>query len=160
MRPLSRRAFLTTGGAAALTFVTLKTAGMVSSARTVSSAASDTVLRDGPLARLGSTAAPFTHAAFQPHVGTPFRVQVGASAVDLQLTSLKQLAQHTSRGASLTGQQFSLAFNGPAQAFGQETYAVEHGALGHFTLFLVPVGKPSTGKDGQTYEAVINNATI
>jgi hypothetical protein len=158
MRPLSRRAFLTTGGTAALAFVTLK-AGVVS-AKTVSSAAEAVGLRHAAVPRLGSAAAPFTHAAFQPHVDTQFGAHVGARTIDLQLTGVKLLHQRTSKGAAVRGQQFSLTFHGPGPAFHQETYNLEHGVLGHFSLFLVPVGTPGTTKSGQTYEAIINNITV
>jgi hypothetical protein len=43
-------------------------------------------------------------------------------------------------------------------AFRQETYPLEHSVLGHFALFVVPVGKP--GASEQVYEAIINNVKI
>lgn len=160
MRPLSRRAFLTTGGAAALTLVTLKTAGLASSASAKAlSSTTSAAGRHAVPARLGSTAAPFTTTVFQGQVNTAFRVQAGAKAVELQLTSVQQLAQRTSKGTPLRGQQFSLVFSGPAQTLTQETYAMEHATLGHFALFLVPVGMPGT-TSGQRYEAIVNNITV
>ncbi|HYR61103.1 MAG TPA: hypothetical protein VET24_00470 [Actinomycetota bacterium] len=156
MHPLTRRTFLTTGGAAAMAFVTLKT-GIAHVAKTGSTAIQGSGV-NGSAARLGSAATPFTRSAFQPHVDTPFRLQTGARAVDLQLVSVQQLSQRTAKGAALKGTQFSLLFSGPTPAFGQETYAMEHAVLGHFALFIVPVGKPNGSV--QTYQAIINNTSL
>ncbi len=78
--------------------------------------------------------------------------------MEMPLAGVNELAQRSSRGTSMTGQQFSLLFQGPAPAFRQETYAVEHGSLGHFSLFLVPVGKPEGHV--QTYQAIVNNVAV
>ncbi len=133
MHPLTRRTFLTTGGAAAMAFVTLKT-GIAHVAKT------------------GSTAIQGSG------VNGSARLQAGARAVDLQLVSVQQLSQRTAKGAALKGTQFSLLFSGPTPAFGQETYAMEHAVLGHFALFIVPVGKPNGSV--QTYQAIINNTSL
>ena len=155
MRPLTRRAFLTTGGTAALTLVALKTTGVGGTTKGVAGSARGLGV-NGTAARLGSTAAPFTISAFQPHVGTVFRLQAGARNVDLNLTTVQQLAQRSSKGGAVAGQQFSLLFEGLAGALRQETYPLEHGVLGHFALFIVPVGLAQGSV--QAYEAIVNDA--
>jgi hypothetical protein len=160
MRPLTRRAFLAGGGAAAA-LVTVKAAQSLTSAgRTVGTSSGSSGLPGlaGAVGnRLGSPAAPFTQARFQPHLNSDFHVQAGARDVLLPLTAVEALSQRSSSGGALKGQQFSLLFSGPAPALGQETYAFAHPALGNFALFIVPVGLPSKGT--QTYQAVINDTT-
>lgn len=155
MPPLSRRAFLTTGGAATAAFVALKTAGVVSSA-----ASAAQVLTKAP-PRLGSPVAPFMQVAFTPQLNTTFRFHAGATPVDLQLIAVKELPKRAIKARAVKGEQFSLLFAGAPRALGKETYAVEHGILRHFSLFLVPVGPPGTSRGGsQEYQAIVNNVTL
>lgn len=144
MRSLSRRAFLTAGGAAALTLGAMGTPSLVASqAARLKPATSATI---------------YTQATFQAQVGTAFVVHVGAQLVTLALDAVKALAQVNQKGRALSGQQFSLVFSGPAPTFGQLTYAVQHAVLGTFSLFLVPVGPEAAG--GQAYQAIVNNAAL
>jgi hypothetical protein len=51
-------------------------------------------------------------------------------------------------------EQFSLLFRGePTKLQAQRTYAVEHGAIGGFDLFITPVDR---NDQGTFYEAVFN----
>lgn len=51
-------------------------------------------------------------------------------------------------------ERFSILFRGPIDpALWQGTYKIEHGQLGTFDLFIVPVGRE---EDGMRYEAVFN----
>ncbi len=51
-------------------------------------------------------------------------------------------------------EQFSLIFRGPPEpCLAQQTYELQHSAMGTFDLFLVPVGADA---DGMTYEAVFS----
>src|SRR5437016_1073739 len=87
----------------------------------------------------------FTRDAFAPYVGTRFRVKADSGSVDLRLTKI------TSRIAGR--ESFSLLFAGSSnsQLLTQETRPIEHRELGRFSLFLVPVGKPTS----RHYEAII-----
>lgn len=63
-------------------------------------------------------------------------------------------AERASGGDGST-ETFSLVFRGDtARALGQNTYAFDHSRLGHFEMFIVPVGREN--QDGSYYEAVFN----
>jgi hypothetical protein len=98
-----------------------------------------------------------TRAGFAEHVGTDFRVRIGAlQSAALRLDSVLDLPPSPPRtGDAAAGREgFSLLFSGlTRQRFPQGTYTVEHGGLGSFPLFLVPVG---SGASGSAYEAVVN----
>lgn len=144
MRPLTRRAFLATSGAAALSIGVMGSPGLVAP-------------RAARL-KLGGSESLYSQSTFQAQAGTPFVVHVGAQLVTLTLARVEALSQVNQKGRTLAGQQFSLLFSGPAPAFGQLTYAVQHAVLGTFSLFLVPVGAGTAG--GQAYQAIINNAAL
>jgi hypothetical protein len=87
-------------------------------------------------------------AGFQASLDSRFRLGLedGGSA-DLTLVEV-------SCASPVAGwERFSLLFTGPREALAQGTYRVEHGDLGSFSLFLVPV---TTDGDEQHYEAVFN----
>ncbi|MBV8159902.1 MAG: hypothetical protein JO265_03160 [Acidimicrobiia bacterium] len=92
-------------------------------------------------------------AAFDPHVGSTFAVQVSPrDTVALSLATVAPLtAPARSRPPVKGGEAFSLAFTGPVKAVPQGSYPVQHAELGHFELFLAPVGR-----GGGDYEAVFN----
>jgi hypothetical protein len=82
-------------------------------------------------------------------LNTPFLVvQENAPAVTLQLIEVS--------GDGVKGQQeqFALLFRGPLETFlEQSLHHIEHGQLGQFDLFLVPVARKPEGFE---YEAVFN----
>jgi hypothetical protein len=84
---------------------------------------------------------------FRQQVDTVFRVRSDdGSRVALQLMSV------TDRSASSHIEQFSLIFHAPSGTANLDgTRACEHQALGHFDLFIVPIGK-TTGTP-HMYEA-------
>jgi len=92
----------------------------------------------------------FTKDTFSPHIGELFQVSVDP-ATSLQL----ELCEVIGRGSEKEigkREPFSLIFQGPAEpVFPQSIYVMEHGAIGTFSLFLVPIGPK--GK-GMLYEAV------
>jgi hypothetical protein len=98
----------------------------------------------------GESAAP-EKARFLAAVGTTFTFRGNGSSLNLRLADVTD-APADPRAADLVGEAFSLAFEGPkASAVGQGTYAVRHGDLGRFPLFV----SPSTQR-GDTIAAVIN----
>ena len=101
----------------------------------------------------------FNRETFAPHVGTEFRFyQKGASkGYGLRLDEVldRQAQLKARRLRAHDGECFSLYFRGPASKdLVQGTYRMEHGALGRFSLFLVPGAADSKGV---VYEAVINH---
>ena len=100
------------------------------------------------------TAGHFTKDAFSPYVGTTFRIRTGSGAVDLRLTKITDLKAISKTPSRIAGREsFSLLFAGSSnsQLLTQETRPIEHRELGRFSLFLVPVGKPTS----RHYEAII-----
>jgi hypothetical protein len=102
----------------------------------------------------------YNEATFAPYVNTRFRVYLGPSNIrSLKLTEvtdyLPSLSQQAGEAASTGSECFSLLFTIPAgKPFTQDTYLIEHPALGTFYMFVVPIGAHSrTSSD--YYEAVI-----
>lgn len=153
MRPLSRRSFLSTGGSAALSLIALRFPLAQPAAK---AAGSNTAIGAAAAILTGWSTDPFVESTFTPLVNSSFQAQVGARVVDMQLVKVTGLSQRTIKGNVLPGQQFSLDFEAAGPAFAQETYALAHSTLGHFALFLVPVGQPQGSV--QTYQAIVNNA--
>ena len=96
----------------------------------------------------------FTAATFAPHQGEPFSVrsteQVALTLTLSEVTPLGSMPATTADGPRRA--PFSLVFHGPPMPIlPQRTYHVEHGALGAFDLFLVPLGPD---RAGMRYEAV------
>jgi len=86
---------------------------------------------------------------FAGQVNTKFQASPGADqTVELELTGATDL------GSTARHEQFSLSFRGPLDAYlPQRMYRLEHGVLGSLDLFLVPVGRATSGF---SYEAVFN----
>jgi hypothetical protein len=90
---------------------------------------------------------------FAPLVGQSFRIRLadGRSEV-VELVEARALPAPKSGSAGPYVAPFALLFAGPAAVrLPQETYAVEHRALGRFDLFLVPIG---TNRPLPCYEAI------
>jgi hypothetical protein len=96
-----------------------------------------------------------THALFEPVIGTSFRLQLGATVVELELARADKLTAHPGCGGKMPQRQpFSLMFHGPRQfMLPQQVYILEHVTLGQLEIFLVPIGPDNVG---QRYEAVFN----
>jgi hypothetical protein len=96
----------------------------------------------------------FSKDTFTPHLNTTFRIQTGSFASDLRLTKITDLKAISRIPARIAGKEsFSLLFTAADKttSLPQDTYVVDHAALGRFSMFLVPVGK-ATNKH---YEAII-----
>jgi uncharacterized protein DUF6916 len=96
---------------------------------------------DDPLAN-------YTKATFVSYLNSIFQLQTGSGAVAVTLLAVEDMEAPTG------GECFSLLFRGGSQALAQNTYTLEHSALGTFQLFLVPTGADSNGAQG--YLATIN----
>jgi len=101
-------------------------------------------------ARPNDPLANYTKATFVSYINSVFVFRAPAVRKDIEVT----LLQVKDMTAAPGGECFSLLFRGGGQALEQNTYTVEHPALGTFKLFLVPVGTGDNGAQG--YLATIN----
>jgi hypothetical protein len=94
----------------------------------------------------------YTKAIFAAQLNSSFQLQSKrVKPVVVKLTQVNDVGPVPDQ--RVTGREcFSLVFTTRAK-LPQDTYMVEHAALGKFALFIVPVGK---GKVDREYEAVIN----
>lgn len=94
-----------------------------------------------------------TKETFEPAKGGTFRLTEcdappDAPSVDVTLADVQSNGLKGRDGR----EQFSLTFDGPREPLlEQKTYHLEHGDLGGFDLFLVPIAQDD---EGTTYEAV------
>ncbi len=94
----------------------------------------------------------YTQATFSQYVNSIFTLR-GRTAVEVILTKIEDtLPAKSSRAGGR--ESFTLHFRGGGVALPQDTYVLEHAALGTFRLFLVPTGGDENGAQG--YVAVIN----
>ncbi|HYY56766.1 MAG TPA: twin-arginine translocation signal domain-containing protein [Pyrinomonadaceae bacterium] len=94
----------------------------------------------------------YTKATFAAHVNSTFQVRSKRTkAVDITLVDVHDSGPVPDQ-LSAGRECFSLVFRAQHK-IRQDTYTVEHGALGTFALLLVPIGKD---KKGSYYEAIIN----
>lgn len=94
-----------------------------------------------------------TRDLFTPHLNSQFRIRVEERTVKVQLIKISdEKAAGIIEGVEIAGKEaFSLVFLGMGPtSLEQQTYEVEHDAMGKLNLFLVPVGR-NTGT--QHYEA-------
>ena len=98
----------------------------------------------------------YTQATFTQYVGSIFTL---SSRVRIELT-LTKVVDSLPRKVLRTGgrESFELHFRGGAAALPQDTYVMEHPALGTFMMFLVPSGTDDNGAQG--YIAVINRLSF
>lgn len=94
----------------------------------------------------------YTQATFTQYINSIFRLH-GFRSVDVMLEKVQDTLPAT---VSRTGgrESFVLHFRGGDVQLPQDTYTVEHAALGNFRLFLVPGGPDENG--AQSYVATIN----
>jgi hypothetical protein len=99
----------------------------------------------------------FTRATFEPYLQSDFRVTVGPyRTVDLTLVKVEDQRPRVRKGMPRAeGESFLLLFRASGELSDlQQTYVLQHEALGKFSLFLVGAGE----KDGDVhYSAVINH---
>ena len=85
-----------------------------------------------------------TKESFMPHLNTIFRVKTGSGSVKMKLTSVTHLKAVSKTPEKIAGREsFSLLFETAKSAprLTQDTYPIEHHALGEFAMFIVPVGQ-------------------
>ena len=92
--------------------------------------------------------------SFSEHLGENFRLHHGSSnVVEVELIEVSDLGSGSSRAVGRRD-PFSIVFRGPHDSpLGQGTYKIEHGQMGAFDLFVVPIGPD---KEGLCYEAIFN----
>jgi hypothetical protein len=154
--PISRRIFLRTG-----TMVVLGAAAQSKLAKVVvgqkSGQGVDTVTGFRvPAASMDDPLTYYTKATFVAHLNSQFRLRRGDSKSSV-VTLVEVIDFTPSQQRKITAQVgnrecFSLVFSGGKQ-LPQDTYTVEHGALGTFKLLLVPSGRPGGVPQ---WDAVIN----
>jgi hypothetical protein len=134
--PISRRIFIKTASVAAIAAVTV---GKSTLAVLAQGGASD------PLSY-------YTQATFTQYINSIFRLH-GSRTVEVMLEKVQDtLSAKESRAGGR--ESFVLHFRGGDVQLRQDTYTVEHPALGTFALFLVPSGADERGT--QSYVATIN----
>lgn len=93
----------------------------------------------------------YTRATFAQYVDSVFTI-VGSTSVEVTLTEVENTLP---ANESASGREcFVLHFRGGSTALGQNTYTIEHAALGTFSLFVVPGGADANG--ARAYTATIN----
>ena len=141
---ISRRVFIKTASIAAIAVATVSKSTLVAFAQGgVQPGATD------PLAY-------YTQATFTQYINSIFRLH-GSTTVDVTLEKVQDTLSATE---SRTGgrESFVLQFRGGSVQLPQDTYMVEHPALGNFRLFLVPSGADENG--AQSYVAIINRLAL
>ncbi len=134
--PISRRIFIKTASVAAIAAATV---GKSTLAVLAQGGATD------PLSY-------YTQATFTQYINSIFRLH-GFRTVDVMLEKVQDtLPAKVSRAGGR--ESFVLHFRGGDVQLPQNTYTVEHPALGTFELFLVPSGADENG--AQSYVATIN----
>lgn len=131
----SRRLFLKAASVAAITAGIIGKSGLAALAQ-----ATD------PLAN-------YTQATFTQYLNSVFRLYHGRTTVEVTLLKVKDTLP--ANVARVRGREsFTLRFVGGSEQLSQDTYTVEHPALGTFKLFLVPGGAEENG--AKVYVATIN----
>jgi hypothetical protein len=99
----------------------------------------------------------FTRATFEPYLQSEFRVTVGPyKTVYLTLVKVEDQRVRPLKGEPRTeGECFHLLFQSSGELSAlQQTYVLEHPALGRFSLFLVDADEK---RKGAYYSAIINH---
>lgn len=137
---ISRRIFIKMASVTAITAGTVGKSALVAFAQ-------DTMLPGS-----GDPLAYYTQATFTQYINSIFRVH-GFRTVEVMLEKVEDTLPAT---VSRSGgrESFVLHFRGGDLQLSQDTYTVEHPALGTFKLFLVPNGADANG--AQSYVATFN----
>ena len=151
---LSRRSFLETGSKLGLAAVF---SGALSSIALGQDKLGSGIGSPIPREALADPLFKMTQAMFTDNLGTTFTLSLGrVKLTDVTLIEVNDLNPPFVKGNVTNGREcFSLVFKGPRSlALRQETYTLNHKALGTFKLFLVP-GDPGKGA-ARHYRADIN----
>lgn len=152
--PISRRIFLRAGSMLALGTAASSKFAKVAFGQTPHAGEAVVMGFRVPNASMNDPLTFFTKSTFSAQLNTKFRLRQGDATAVVILTAVNDLAPPAAsvKGPVVGGREcFSLVFSG--KYLPQDTYTVEHGALGTFKLLLVPSGKQ--GRVPQL-EAVIN----
>ena len=139
--PIPRRGFIKVGALAAIAAGISLEPGLLAWAQE-------------PLAQLppSDPLSNYTQATFKQYVNSIFTLR-GRTRVEVTLMKVEDtLPAKASRSGGR--ESFTLNFRGGGAELPQDTYVIEHPALGSFSLFLVPTGSDENGAQG--YVAVIN----
>jgi uncharacterized protein DUF6916 len=110
------------------------------------------VLAQGQIAPISDPLSNYTQATFEQYVNSIFTLRRFVT-VEVVLEKVEDtLSPKVSRAGGR--ESFTLHFRGGGRALRQDTYVVDHPALGTFRLFLVPSGADENGAQGCV--AVIN----
>jgi len=96
----------------------------------------------------------YTRATFAAQLNSTFRLKREVGFVLLTLEQVRDAGSLTVTQAEHAGENFVLVFRGRRLSLPQDTYMLDHEALGTFPLFLVPGGTNSLGQE--SFIAVIN----
>lgn len=103
----------------------------------------------------------FTRSTFEPYMQTEFRATVGPyKVVRLKLVKVEDRTPRPAKGSTqkISGECFALLFEASGELSTlQQTYVLEHDALGKFPLFLTPASDEE--KREIFYEAIINHTS-
>ena len=103
--------------------------------------------------RESSARSTLSKAAFESQLNTKFLINDETSKVVAELIGVSDLGSRKQRKAGKEG--FSLVFRaGTDRILAQNTYLIEHEALGMFSFLLVPIGRKHSRT--QHYEAIVN----
>lgn len=141
---ISRRIFMKVGTAAAIVAGLSLKPSVIAFAQEVSDSLGAPTQND-PLSF-------YTQSTFLQYVNSVFRLR-GLTTVDVTLTRVEDTLP-AKTGKAGGRESFVLHFRGGSTELPQNTYTVEHSALGTFSLFLVPTGPDENGAQG--YVATIN----
>jgi hypothetical protein len=139
--PISRRIFIKVGAFAAIAAGISLKSGLLAFAQE-------------PLVKLPASdpLSNYTQATFEQYLNSIFTLR-GRKPVEVTLMKVENtLPAKASRAGGR--ESFTLNFRGGSVALPQDTYILEHAALGTFGLFLVPTGSDENGSQG--FVAVIN----
>jgi len=133
---ISRRLFIKTASVTAVAAATIGKSTLASFAQEPD---------EDPLAN-------YTQATFTQNINSIF-VLHGPSTIEVTLVSVQDTLPSNVEPAP-GRESFVLHFRGGSQQLPQNTYTMDHAALGTFQLFLVPSGPDENGAQG--YAATIN----
>lgn len=95
----------------------------------------------------------YNKSAFSSYLNSIFRLYTGYSIVEVTLVEVKDLMPGAAT-AQTGAECFSLLFRGGSVALPQNTYRIDHPALGEFLMFLVPGAPDDNG--AQSFVAIVN----
>lgn len=145
---VTRRNFLRTSGAVAVSATLMGSAGSVLGQRSP-----DGLLFPIPVESTSDSLTYLSSEFFEPFVNSYMTAESSHSRpVQVLLTEVRKLSLPENKRNGITGESFSLLFKASKRgALTSDTYTFNHISLGTFSLLLTPVKI-----EGDEYEAIIN----